>query len=273
MVAVYPRPLVLQPSLPTYVCSFASPDAASASTSVMPCIPSSTMIGSPVPNVVWSPRSTDVVTVVTQRTGLNSSTSQSGNELTVLGGHGIPSVSRSRTCSGHYSGQPKPSFQPVSTSASSGGSQQPTDCSLPTSVEDLASRLVSSLPTDVVKSLLDSDSSLQTVEMLLDTLNVMKTSDGNVLDTDVVQKLSNCPQLVSMVEELASSKFEAKMTRWRSLPGLLQQTENKAAAFTGGQDYLESAVDEPSCQGVVRSLGQLGQAPAYRLEDKASNLY
>ena len=272
LVAVYQRPLMLQPSLPTYICSFASPAAATASTNVMPCIPSSTMLGSALPNVLWSPTSSDIVTLVTQRAGVNCSVSQSAHELTVPSSRIIPPVNRSATCSDRYGDKRRAAVQSATTSGMSelSTSHQPTA----SSVEDLAGRLVASLPSDVVKSLLESESSRQTVEMLVDSLSVMNTDNVRFLDADAVQKLSNNPQLASVVEKLVSSRLEPKMTRqmigrWKSLPGLLQQTENKTTALSGAQ----SVVDASSCQDVVRSLGQLGHVPAHQLENQPSNLY
>ena len=265
VVAVYQRPFVLQPSLPKYVCSFASLSAATASTNIMPCIPSSTVLESPLaPNVLWSPR-TDVVKVVSSRAGLNCSTLQTGSELNVP--HS-PVMLRSRTCSDHCHNEPSPSIQPVLMSTASGGS---TDCTSPTSVEDLVSQLVASLPVDVIKSNL----SQYTAERLLDLIKTDNVVD--VVDDNTLQMLSNYPQLASVVEELlASSRFEPKMTRpsigrWKSLPGLLQQTENRTTVLSGLHDYLQSAVDVPSCQTVLRSLGQLGQA--HQMEDQASSLH
>jgi len=272
VVAVYPSPLVLQP---TYVCSFTSPAATASANNVIPCTPSSMIQRSPMASGLWSPRSTDVVTLVTQRLGLNTGTGGSG--LTVPSSRMIPPVNRARTCSDHHQHhrhQLRPRVHPSTASA---------DCSLSTSVRDVAGRLVAGLPADVVKSLLESDStgSCQTVKMLLDTVTAMKTN-VDVLDSDVLWKLVNCPQFGSMVEELASSSRSeaATMTtrqtigRWRSLPGLHQPTEHEPAAAAAADAAFasrQSAV--PSCQTVVRSLGQLGQSPAHQLTDQASSLY
>jgi len=268
VVAVYPIPLTLQPSLPTYVCSFASLSAATASTNIMPCILSSTVLESPLQNALWSPRSADVVKVVSSRAGLNCSTLQTGSELNVPRSR---VMLRSRTCSDHCHHQSSPSIQPVLTSTASGGS---TDCASPTSVEDLVSQLVASLPADVVKSLLDCSLSQYSAERLLD---LIKSDSIDVVDDSTLQKLANYPQLATVVKELlAFSRFEPKKTRpsigrWKSLPGLLQQTENRTTVLSGLHDYLQSAVDMPSCQNVRRSLGQLGQA--HRMEDQASGLH
>lgn len=278
VVAVCPRPLVLQPSLPTYVCSFASPRAATATTDVVPCIPSSTMIGSPVPNVLWSPRSTNVVTVVTQGAGINFSASQSVSESTLQSSHIMPPVNRSRTFSDNSYDQRQPGVQPLLKSASCGTSkvsrsQQQIDCISPISLE-----LVTCLPADIVKSLLESDSSRQSVEMLVETLSAVQSGSLDLLDTDAVQQLANSPQLASIVKELRSSRFEAEMTEqdvgsWKSLTGLLQQTANKTRAFSSPGDSAQSELDVSGCQCSMRSLGQLGQAPAHQLEGQAFNRY
>ena len=262
---------------PTYVCSLTSRTAnasASSANSAMPCSLSSTVLGSPVvAGAPWSPRSTDAVTV--QRLGLNSVASWAASSaLTVPSAcHLMPQLSRSGTsCSGHHH-QPRPlSIHPFISS----------DCSLPTSIGNLAGRLVAGLSADVVKSLLESDSSggsCQTMRMLLDTVTALKTSAGVVDGGDVARKfVSNCPQFDSGVEELASSFAQleaAKMItrqsigRWRSMPRLNQSTEHEAAAAAAFVT-VPSGSPTPS---VVRSLGQLQHCPGRQLTDQASNFY
>jgi len=270
--------------LPTYVHSFASPCTATATTDVLHCVPSSTMLGSTVPSVMWSPRSTNITTMVTEVAGVNTGVSHGINEMTAASSVVTSPMSRSRTFSDCSHSHPRHSAQPLLTSASSGasilsGAQQQTDRISLTSVEDLASQLVASLPADIVKSLVESNSSQQSAEMLLETLNVIHGGNVGLLNAGGVQKLYNSPQLAKVVKELfCSSRFEAEMTeqdidRWKSLAGLLQQTENKTAAFSGPQDFSHSELHVPGCEAVMRSLGQLGQAPAHQLEDQASNLH
>lgn len=282
--AVCPRPVVLRHSLPTYVHSYASPCTATATTDVLHSVPSSTMLGSTVPSVLWSPGSTNTTTMVTQVAGVNSSVSHGIHKMTAASSDVTSPMSRARTFSDCSHSHPRHTVQPVLTSASSGssllsGSQQQTDRFSFASVEDLASQLVASLPADIVKSLVESDSSQQTAEMLLETLNVIHGGSVGRLDAGVVQKLYNSPQLANVVKELfCSSRFEAEMTEqdigsWKSLAGLLQQTDNKTVAFSGPQDFSHSELHVPGCEAVMRSLGQLGHAPAHQLEDQASNLH
>ena len=267
VVVAYPSPLVLQSSLPTYVCSFAT-----ATTDAVPCIPSLTMVRSPVPRVLWSPSSA----VVTRGAGTNSSSSRSASELAVPSSHVAPSVSRTRTFSDDCDSQPQSTVQLYDDGRLS-ASQQRTDSVSSTSTEDLVSRLVATLPADIVKSLLVSNSSQQTIEMLTETLNMIQSAGVVPLDTDAMRKLSNSAQLDSMVRELlCKSRFEAAMTepalgRWKSLPGLLQQTEYKTAALSNPRDCVKGKLDVSGCKGVRRSLGQLGHAPADQLQDQASD--
>jgi len=275
VVAVYPRPVVLRHSLPTYVCSFASPCTATATTDVLHCAPSSTVLRSTVPNVLWSPRSSNIVTMVTQAAGMSSSVSQDISEMTTASNDLVSPVSRFN--------HSQHTVQPALTSASSGASvlsesQQQTDHVSPMFVEDLVSELVASLPADIVKSLVESHSSQQTASMLLETLNVIQSGNIGLVDASAGQKLYNNPQLASIVKELfCSSTFEAAITeqdidRWKYLAGLLQHAENKTIPFSSPQDFSQSELHVPACQAVRRSLGQLGHSPAH-LEDQASNLH
>lgn len=280
MVAVYPRPVVLQPTLPTYVCPSAA--AATAASDVVACTPSSTVLGSPVPTVLWSPRSTNVVTMLTQAHGLlNSSGSQSGSELTVASNHATTLMNRSTMfsdrCHDHRHPTVQPHWKPPASVSS--GSQQRVDCVSQTPLEDVASQLVANLPVDIVKLLLERDSSQQTVEMPAETLHALKSHNVDLFNIDAVQKLSSNPQFTDIVKELFHcSVFEADMMkqavgRWKSFSGLLQQTENNDAAFSSPQEYSQLELDGAGCQGVMRSLGQLGQAPPHQLEAETSNLY
>jgi len=267
---------MLQPSLPTYVCSLASPCAATTSTNIVPCVHSSTMLGSPVSNVLWSPGSANIAVMVTQGVGMSCSTQQSISDLVVPSSHVMPPVNRSRMCCE----QPQPTLQSVLSVSASGagiGSQQPMECVSSVSIEDLASRLVARLPAEVVKSPPESDSNRQRIEMLVETL----IQGGNIEHVDA--DICNSPRFARTVEELASSRFEAERTgeamgtKWRSQPGLLQQAsqmQNNTSAFSSHQDYLQRKIDLSGCQSVVRSLGQLGQAaPGRQLEDQSTDLY
>jgi len=262
---------VLQPSLPTYICSFASPcAAATATTNILPCIPSSTVLGSPVSSVLWSPRSTGVGAMVTQGDGSNCGASRS-----------LPCdhvMSRSRTCL-ERPGTPR---QPISPPLSSrpgvlSGSPQPPGGISPTALEHFASRLVAGLPA-AVKSMLESDSNEQRVELLAETLNTIHGSGA-----DAVHQLCHSPQLAVVAKQLFPSQaFDAKTTsesigRWRSQPALLQpdQLQSRPSTLSGHHNRLQSDVHLPlpSSQNVMRSLGQLGHAPAHRLEAEAAGQY
>ena len=266
VVAVYPSPLMLQPSLPKYICSFASPcAAATATTNILPCLPSSTVLGSPVSSVLWSPRSSGVGMMVTQADSLNSTVSPTQSAGALI----LPCdyvVSRSRTL-------PGPALQPVSTPLSSGvgilssASPQSPAVIPPTPLGHFASRLAS-LPADV-KSVLEGDSS-----------ELLAIQGGNA---DVVRQLCNSPHLTSIAKQLFPPPvFDARRTnesisRWKSQPALLEpdQLPNQTSMFSGRRDYLQSSVDLPlpSCQNVMRSLGQLGHAPSQQLDAQASSRY
>lgn len=259
---------MLQPSLPTYICSFASPcSAATATTNILPCAPSS----SPASSVLWSARSTGIGVMVTQVDGLNSSASQSrsASELT------LPCdrvTSRSQT----YAERSGPLLQPILSPVSSAtnvlvGSPRPSGGVSPTVLEHFRSRLVASRPADV-SSLLEADSD----ELLVGSLNTMPS--GNM---DAVRQLCNSPQLASIAKQLfPAPAFEAKndtISRWRSQPTLLQpdQLQNQTSAFASRRNCLQSDVDLalPTCENVMRTLGQLGHAPAHRLETQPSGQY
>ena len=266
-VAVYPRPLVLQPSLPTYICSFASPCAAVTATSnVLPCVPSSTVLGSPVSSVLWSPRSADVGVTVSQGNGLNFNIPQSPatGELTLPFDH---VTSRSQA----YVERPGPSLQPVSSPLSSGGgilpgSPQPSGGISPTVLNQFTSQLVTRLPADV-KSVFEADSKEQPAEILRAVQR-----DG----TDVVRQLCISPQLASIAKQLFPPpavevpRTSESISRWRSQPALLQpeQPQIETSAFSSRCNCLQLDADLslPSSQSAMRSLGQLGYAPTHRLE-------
>lgn len=256
VVAVYPRPLMLQPSLPTYVSSFASPRAATATTSIVPSIPSSAVLGSPVPaNVLWSPRSTSVGLVASSQDGAVSQLYSRG----------------SQTSSEMYGGQSRSTLRPVLTSSPSVISSPSGSRVSPTSLKDLMS-LVTSLPADVVKSLLETDSNEQSVNMLTESLSTVHHGNIDCAGVDGIQKLCNSAQLAGMDKQVfASPVSESRRTiesisRWRSQPELLQQNDpmqNGSGTFSGRHDYSPSDVDvaAASCENVVRSLGQLGHTP------------
>lgn len=237
IVAVYQRPLVLQPNLPTYVCSFASPCVAAAATNV----PSSEMLRSPVPNVLWSQS-----IVTTQEARVRCSASSSVSELTVPTSH-ITSVD----C--------RPTVEPHHMTCTS--SHQPVDC-----VSRIASQLVASLP---------ADSAEHTANMLVDALNAVRNGNIDAVDTAALQNLCSSPQLASIVKELfyflrTEPEIQPTIGRWKSLPGLLQQSENITTGTPFSHPHGEFDVDD--CQDAMRCL-QVDQAPEHQLVDDASDLY
>jgi len=92
-----------------------------------------------------------------------------------------------------------------------------------------------------------------------------------------LQKHYNTPHFAGIVRELfCSAGFDAEMSeqtlgRWKSLLGLFQQTEDdRTIASSGRRDCSKFESGVTGCEGGLRSLGQIAQAPLHAGKDSAS---